>query len=135
MTPSLAATTWDDYHETPAPKLLEPENPKPIEVIHFKVTDESLDITFYREGILNEQFESIDRDTLCEWAVSSKDIQAVYELPYYDQESDDEYLVIYPPTSEVGTAEQINANRFERWLKELQDADIERILKSILLIS
>ena len=135
MTQSLASTTWDDYHNPPAPKLREPENPKPIEVIHFKVTAESVDITFYREGILKEEFKSIDRDTLYEWAVSSKDIQSVYELPYYDHESDDEYLVVYPPTAELGTAEQINANRFERWLKELQDADIERILKSILLIS
>lgn len=134
MTQSLASTTWDDYHNPPAPKLLEPENPKPIEVVHFKVTEESLDITFYREGILKEEFKSIDHDTLYEWAVISKDIQVVYELPYYDQESDEEYIRIYPSTSEQGTAEQINANRFERWLKELQDADIERILKSILLI-
>lgn len=135
MTRSLASTTWDDFLRPPSPKLLEPQNPKAIEVIHFKATSEALEITYYREGILKEQFESIDLDTLREWAFEKNEIAAVYELPYYDEENGEEYLVVYPPTSEPGNAEQINCNRFERWVKSLNDTDIERILQSILKIS
>ena len=124
----LAATTWDDFHPAPAPKLREPENPKPVEIIHFKATKEALEITYYLEGILKEHFKSVDLDTLKEWAVENKEINVVYELPYYDQDSGEEYLTLYPATSEIGTAEQININRFEKWLKELTEEDCERIL-------
>jgi len=128
MKRSLASTTWDDFLRPPSPRLLEPQNPKAIEVIHFKTTAEALEITYYREGILKEQFESVDLDTLKEWAVENKEINVVYELPYYDQDSGEEYLTVYPATSEIGTAEQININRFEKWLKELTEEDCERII-------
>lgn len=130
MTPSLSSSPWDDYHRSPAPELLEPENPKPFDIISHKLTAEALEVTYYTEGILKELFISIDRDDLWKWAVDNKEIHQVYEMPFYDTESDEEYLVIYPPTAEIGTAEQINANRFDRWLKELQDEGLERILKA-----
>lgn len=129
---SLAFTPWDDYHKPPAPKLREPENPKSIEVIDFKITDNTLNITFYREGILKEEFNSINLNTIFKWAITSKEIQSVYEIPYYDKVNDEEYIVIYPYTSESGTAEEINNNRFMRWLNELTNEGLELILKHFL---
>lgn len=129
MTPSLSSSPWDDYHRPPAPELLEPKNPKSFDIISHKLTAEALEVTYYTEGVLKELFISIDRDDLWKWAVDNKEIHQVYEMPFYDPESDEEYLVIYPPTAEPGTAEQINAIRFDSWLKELQDEGLERIVK------
>ena len=129
MTPSLASTTWDDYHRPPAPKRIEPETPKAIDVIHFKATKENIEITYYLEGILKEQFKSVDIDTLRQWAIDDKNLLEVYELPCYNSENDEEYTLIYPATSETGTAEQINQARLDAFIKGLTAESIEIMLE------
>lgn len=109
--------------------LLEPENPKAIEVISSKRNDEGVEVLFYREGSLKESFEQLTTEFLWDWAVRNKYIFPVYELPFYDHENGEEYTVIYPPTSETGTAEEINETYLKRFLQGLNDWTIEQILK------
>ncbi len=116
--------------ERPHLPLLEPENPKAIEVISFSRNAEGVGVLFYREGELKECFEQIKMSALWDWAVKNKYIFPVYELPVYDQENNEEYMVVYPPTSESGTADEVNATYLKRFIEGLNDWTIEQILKA-----
>jgi hypothetical protein len=130
MTPSLASTTWDDFHHPPAPKLREPENPKLFDIINTKVKGEFLEVLYYLEGQGKEILDRFFISDVASWAIKQRYIFQVYELPVYDQESDEEYMVVYPPTSEYGTAEEINANRLRLFLSGMTNEIAEHLLRS-----
>lgn len=109
--------------------LKEPEIRR-YEIIKHKVTSDGIEVLYYLDGQGKEIFDKIEIDTIRQWAIDNKDIFVVWELPFYDPESDEEYLAVYPPTSEMGTADEINENRLARFLKSI-DADLlERFYES-----
>ena len=109
--------------------LKEPEIGR-YEIIKHKVTSDGIEVLYYLDGQGKEIFDKIEIDTIRQWAIDNKDIFVVWELPFYDPESDEEYLAVYPPTSEMGTADEINENRLARFLKSI-DADLlERFYES-----
>lgn len=128
MRQSLSNNIWE-IGERPYLPLLEHENPKPIELISFHLAPDGLEVLYYVDGQGREIFDKVPMSALWDWAVKNKYIFPVYELPVYDQENDEEYTVVYPPTSEPGTADEVNAIYFKRFLEGLNDWTIEQILK------
>lgn len=116
--------------EGPYIPLLEPENPKRIEIISFHVAPDGLEVLYYVDGQGREIFDKVPMSELWDWAAKNKYIFPVYELPVYDEENGEEYITICPPTSEQGTAVEINAARLQRFIAGLTDSIVEEILKA-----
>lgn len=131
MKTPLSSTTWDDFHRPPAPNLNEPEAIKPMDIIKIKTKDDYLEILYYVEGQGKEIIDRFSFAQVADWAVKERYIVRQYELPVYDQENDEEYLVLYPPTSDYGTAEEINENRLRRFLSEMTPEIAEHLLTTI----
>lgn len=129
MIESLSNRHWE-MGEGPYIPLLEPENPKHIEIISFNVASDGLEVLYYVDGQGREIFDKKPMSDLWDWAVKNKYISPVYELPVYDDENDEEYITICPPTSEQGTAAEINAARLQRFITGLTDSIVEEIFKT-----
>lgn len=128
MTQSLSNDTFIGHHLHI--ELGEPENPKAIDLISWIRTDEAVEILYYREGSLKESCYTATLTELIEWADKHKYIFLVWALPYYDQSNDEEYIVLCPPTSEMGTAEEINERNIKRFLADLTDGIVEHFLRT-----
>lgn len=90
---------------------------KPVEVVECKIGLEDICFTYYVEGTGKEMSGRILLSELIEWAIKTKVIFKVWEIPVY--QGDEEYVKICPPTSEEGTAKEINDRREREFVESI----------------
>lgn len=109
----------------------EAESHSEIDIISWEITDDGIELIYYHQSSGREIFDKFNLDTLISWAIKERNLFIVYELPVYDPDNDEEYMMIYPPCSEIGTAEQINQGRVNRFLSKLNQQTLLQFLESM----